>query len=94
MPIDLSFFRSETSQRIRAEGYAIGFAEGRVIGLAEGRIQGRARSILHILDRRAIAVPDDVRFRITTCLDGDRIDRWFDRCITATTITDLFSEGT
>ncbi|WP_406232292.1 hypothetical protein [Nocardia sp. NBC_01009] len=82
MPIDLSFFRSETSQRIRAEGYAIGFAEG------------RARSILHILDRRDIAVPDDVGFRITACRDHDQVDRWLDRCITATTITDLFSEET
>ncbi|MFD0363600.1 hypothetical protein ACFQZZ_19300 [Nocardia sp. GCM10030253] len=82
MSIDLSFFRSETSQRIRAEGRAI------------GRAEGRAKYILRILGQRGIALPDDIRDRITTCLDLDQLDRWFDRSFTATTITDLFIEET
>jgi len=53
MSVDLSFFRSETFQRLRAES----------------RAKGRAEDILLILDERGIEVPDDVRARITDCTD-------------------------
>ena len=59
MAADLSFFRSETSQRLRAEGRA------------EGEAKGEAKSVLRILDRRGIATTQEVIDRITACADPD-----------------------
>ena len=75
MAVDLSFFRSETSQRIRAEGEA----------------KGEAKSILRILDSRNIAIPDEVRHRIATCTDHDQLNQWLDRVVHIETIDDLFT---
>jgi hypothetical protein len=78
MTVDLAFFRSETSQRLRAEG----------------RAQGRAEDILRILERRDIETPDTVRDRVSSCTDLDTLDTWFDRALTATTAEDLFTGTT
>ncbi|MHA5049639.1 hypothetical protein [Streptomyces sp. SD15] len=58
----------------------------------EGRAENQASSILRLLERRGIPVPDDARTRITDCSDLDTLVRWFDRAITATRTEDLFSE--
>ncbi|MFD0363599.1 hypothetical protein ACFQZZ_19295 [Nocardia sp. GCM10030253] len=86
MTMDLSFFRSETSQRLRAEG----IEKGRAEGIAEGR----AEYILRNLYRRGIAVPEHARTRIQACTDQDQLDKWFDRSVTATAIADLFADET
>ncbi|WP_069166370.1 hypothetical protein [Nocardia altamirensis] len=75
MTIDLSFFRSETSNALRAEG----------------AFEARSKNIVRLLDRRGVNVPDTVRARILACRDGDRLDHWFDRAITATTVDELFT---
>jgi hypothetical protein len=72
MSVDLSFFRSETSQRLRAEG--------------------RVEDILMILDERGIEVPDDVRARITDCIDLEVLRTWLRRSLTVTTAGDLFTD--
>ncbi|MFI6490614.1 hypothetical protein [Streptomyces sp. NPDC050564] len=82
MSVDLSFFRSETSQRLRTEGRA----EAR----AEGRLQVRIEDILLVLGERRIEVSDDARERITACTDFDVLRTWLLRSITATTSEDLF----
>ncbi|WP_406137251.1 hypothetical protein [Streptomyces sp. NBC_01089] len=84
MAADLSFFRSETSQRLRAEG--------RAEGEARGEAQGEAKSVLRILDRRGIETDQAVIDRITTCADPDTLLNWLDRALTATTADDLFTE--
>ncbi|MFQ6329371.1 hypothetical protein ACLMAL_24990 [Nocardia sp. CWNU-33] len=80
MSMDLSFFRSETSQRLRAEGVEKGHAEGHAEGL------------LRVLDRRGIVTDDNARARIKACTDQDRLNTWLDRSLTATTIADLFAD--
>jgi len=74
MAVDLSFFRSETSQRLRAEGKA----------------EGKGEAILDVLAQRHIAVPAEARNRITTCTDHIQLTAWLTRAITIETITDLF----
>lgn len=86
MSIDLSFFRSETSQRLREEGRTVGLAEG----LAEGETKALARSILDILDVRSIPVPPDAHLRITSCDDQDVLRAWLRRSATATSVADVF----
>ncbi|MCF6523523.1 hypothetical protein [Streptomyces sp. JJ36] len=92
MAVDLSFFRSETSQRLRAEGRAEGHAEGHAEGRAEGHAEGRAQDILLLLERRGIDVPDEARQRIATCRDLDTLGSWFTRAVAATSADELFAE--
>jgi hypothetical protein len=80
MKTDLSFFRSETSQRLRAEGHE------------EGREEGLAAGVLLVLEKRGIDVPEDVRQRVTHCADPGTIDVWYERALTATTAEDLFRD--
>ncbi|MGR8008919.1 hypothetical protein [Streptomyces hypolithicus] len=88
MSVDLSFFRSETAQRLRSEGEATGEARGE----ARGEAKGLAKSIVVLLTQRGIDVPDDTRDRITTCTDLDTLGTWFTRAVTATSAEELFAE--
>lgn len=74
MTVDLSFFRSETSQRIRAEG----------------RVEGLAEAILRSLGARGIEVSSEVRARVESCPDPDVLRLWLDRSFTAGVAADLF----
>ncbi|WP_084494937.1 hypothetical protein [Nocardia shimofusensis] len=76
MSVDLSFFRSQTSQRIRDEG----------------RQEGRAEDIVRILQHRRIALTDNDRDRIRGCTDADTLTRWFDRALTAETAAEIFTD--
>jgi len=76
MSVDLSFFRSETSQRLRAEG----------------RAEGRAEDVLLILDTRGVEVSEAARERIASCTDLDALRTWLTRALTAETADDLFAE--
>ncbi|WP_149183938.1 hypothetical protein [Streptomyces sp. TRM49041] len=80
MAIPTSFFRSETSMLLRAEGRS------------EGRAEGRAEDILLILDARGIDTPQDARDRITGCTDLDTLGRWLRHAVTATTLDEVFAD--
>ncbi|WGD41355.1 hypothetical protein [Streptomyces cathayae] len=74
MAVDLSFFQSETAQRLRGEG----------------RIEGRTEDILRLLDGRGIEVSAEELERIAGCGDLDTLDVWFTRAITATSAAEVF----
>ncbi|MBF6177956.1 hypothetical protein [Nocardia otitidiscaviarum] len=76
MTVDLSFFRSETAQRLRDQARAAGLAEG----------------ILRILNRRGIDVPDESRERISMCTDLELLGVWLDRALCADNIADVFAD--
>ncbi|QNP64748.1 hypothetical protein [Streptomyces genisteinicus] len=80
--VDLSFYTSPISEEIREEG--------RARGRAEGRAEGEARSVLLVMERRGIDVPDDVRERISTCTDPDTLLEWLGRAVTATSAEEVF----
>ncbi|GAB4584227.1 RpnC/YadD family protein [Nocardia sp. IFM 10818] len=84
MTVDLSFFRSETSQRMRAEARSQGRAEGRAEGLAE--------AVLRMLDRRGLAVPRDMRDQIMSCTDSERLLAWLDKAVSVDSADDLFTD--
>ncbi|MEF9905753.1 hypothetical protein [Streptomyces sp. P9-A2] len=83
MAVDLSFFQSETAQRLRAEG--------RVEGRDEGRVEGRVEDILRLLDGRGVEVSEGERERIAGCGDLGVLDVWFMRAITATSAAEVFA---
>lgn len=58
----------------------------------EGKAEGKAESILSVLEKRGIPVPENTRDRIISCTDLDTLTLWFDRSLTATTVEDLFAE--
>lgn len=104
MSVDLSFYRSRTSQRLRAEGRTQGRAEGReegrleglaeghLEGLQKGRLQDVVEKILRLLETRGVPFSAHDKQRIQACTDLERLNRWFDRAIAATDITDVFAE--
>jgi predicted transposase YdaD len=61
-------------------------------GLARGRAEGRAEDVLRILDARGMAVTDEVRQRILTCTDIATLDRWFDRALKASTLSNVLGD--
>ncbi|MGY1998940.1 hypothetical protein [Streptomyces rochei] len=73
-PVDLSFFQSETAQRLRAEG----------------RAEGRAEDVLLLLERRGVEVSEEERARIAGCTDMGVLDAWFVRAITASSVAEVF----
>lgn len=74
MAVDLSFFRSETSQRLRAEG----------------RAEGRAEDIVLLLEQRGVPVAEEARRRISECREPDVLEAWFTRAVTATSTEAVF----
>ncbi|MET8173121.1 hypothetical protein [Streptomyces clavifer] len=89
MAVDLSFFRSETSQRLRAEGRA----EGKTEGLAEGKTEGLAEAVVRVLERRGVFVGRDVSDRIHRCTDTCVLDEWLARALSVTVAEDLFTDA-
>ncbi|WP_157431795.1 hypothetical protein [Actinomadura hibisca] len=72
-------FQSEYAQQLREEGRE------------EGRLEGEARSVLRVLDRRSVRVPDSVRAQILSCEDEETVQNWLDRALTANSVEDLFT---
>ncbi|MGD0525624.1 MAG: hypothetical protein ABSE49_10790 [Polyangiaceae bacterium] len=58
----------------------------------QGKAEGKAEAVLAVLAARQIAVPDEIRARITACADVAILDRWLARAITALAAADVVSE--
>ena len=61
-------------------------------GLEKGRLRGRAEGVLRILAARGVHVGDEAQQLILTCADMATLDRWFDRALNATTLSDVLGE--
>ncbi|HYO67961.1 MAG TPA: Rpn family recombination-promoting nuclease/putative transposase [Archangium sp.] len=73
-------------------GVQKGLAIGREEGREEGLLRGRAEDILRILTVRRVHVDEAARQRILTCSDVATLDRWFDRSLNATTLSDVLDD--
>ena len=54
--------------------------------------EGEAQSVLKVLQARGLAVPDDVRERILAQKDPERLDRWLEKAIVASSATEVVDE--
>ncbi|HZI07129.1 MAG TPA: Rpn family recombination-promoting nuclease/putative transposase [Archangium sp.] len=63
-------------------------------GLEQGRAQGRAEDVLRILAARGLLVSEQARQRILSCTDVALLDRWFDRALTAPSLSEVLRELT
>ena len=61
--------------------------------LDQGHLRGVRQMMLQLLDKR-FSVPEDIRKQVEECTDIDKIDAWFDRAITATSLEEVFAECT
>ncbi|MEU5419495.1 hypothetical protein ACFY1P_28450 [Streptomyces sp. NPDC001407] len=77
----------EGEEKGRAEGRAEGCAEG----LAQGRASERALMVLRVLRNRDIAVPPEIRERVSGCKDLDTLERWLDRAFIVSEADEIFS---
>ncbi|MFF7903302.1 hypothetical protein ACIP4X_12120 [Streptomyces sp. NPDC088817] len=56
----------------------------------KGKAEGEAKGVLRVLEVRGLPVSDDIRERITSCTDLDRLADWLDRSGTVERTEDLF----
>ncbi|MFI6937024.1 hypothetical protein [Streptomyces sp. NPDC050287] len=78
------FWRHPLAEQVREEG--------REEGRREGRAQERAEGVLRVLRWRQIGVPDEVRDRVLSSTDLDRLETWLDRSYQVTDASELFAE--
>ncbi len=52
--------------------------------------QGMARAVLHLLDTRGIAVPEETREHVIGCRDVAVLDEWLRRALKAESVEDVF----
>jgi len=81
--------RDEGRAQGRDEGRAQGRDEGRAQGRDEGRAEEAARNLLTVLRVRGIAVPDVARERILAERDPERLERWVERAVVATSLAEV-----
>jgi len=69
-----------------------GVQQGRDEGLKAGRDEGLKEALLFLLHARGIEVPRATREQILGEKDHARLQRWFERAATATSLADVFKE--
>ncbi|MGW4635225.1 hypothetical protein [Nocardia sp. NPDC004415] len=86
MATDLSFFRSESAQRLREQGREEGLEQGREQGLALG-VQ---RALSTVLTGRGIELSAAQRTLLTETTDLDQLNAWLAQALTANSADELF----
>jgi len=66
--------------------------EGHAEGRAEGRAETRADAVLTVLRVRGIAVPEAARKRILAEKDLHRLERWHEKAIVATSLSEVLND--
>ncbi len=69
-----------------------GLEQGLQQGRQEGLTQGRAEALLRILTARGVQVDEVARQRILACTDLTTLDRWLDRALNATTLSEVVDD--
>ena len=73
-------------------GIEQGIEQGLEQGIEQGRVQAKAEGILKILDARQLKPTKDQRGQVTAATDLAKLDRWFDRALTADTAAEVFAD--
>lgn len=75
-------------------GKAEGKAEGLTEGLSEGQIRAKRDAIAMILRERKLDMPHSVAAKIEACRDGERLDEWLRRALTASSASATLEKPT
>jgi hypothetical protein len=66
--------------------------QGRTEGRTEGRAEQAARAVLTVLRVRRLEVRDEARERILAETDPERLERWHERALVASSLDEVFAE--
>jgi hypothetical protein len=61
-------------------------------GLEQGHLQTKREDLLKVLDLRGLRPTEEQRAQVNASTDLARLDRWFERSLTAETATDIFTD--
>ncbi|MFD7920650.1 hypothetical protein ACFV3R_15670 [Streptomyces sp. NPDC059740] len=81
MALDLSFFTSDTSMRLREEGRA------------EGRVWEVADAVLRVLAVRGVEVSAQTEERVRSCKELEVLHAWLKRALEVSTAAELLAES-
>ncbi len=85
-------YGEELIEQGRQQGLARGREEGLAQGLQRGLTRGRAEDVLRVLSARGVHADEQARQRILTCTDVATLDRWFERSLNATTLSEVLDD--
>ncbi|MCX4243676.1 hypothetical protein [Paraliomyxa miuraensis] len=54
--------------------------------------EGMTRMLEQLLDLRGLSLTHELRERLAGCQDENQLLQWFDRAVTATSITEIFDD--
>jgi predicted transposase YdaD len=74
------------------QGLERGLQQGREEGREEGLARARAEDVLRILTGRGVPLDEAARQRILACTDVAMLDRWFDRALKASTLSEVLDD--
>ncbi|MFY0572715.1 hypothetical protein ACN28E_54040 [Archangium lansingense] len=80
------------AEEMMEKGLQKGLQRGLAKGREEGRLRERAEAVLRILTARGVHADEAARQRILSCTDGATLDRWFDRALNATTLSEVLND--
>jgi hypothetical protein len=81
--------RREMEGLMKGYEYQSDFAKKYV---AEGRAEEAAGNLLSVLRVRGITVPDAIREHILAQKDPERLERWLEKAVVATLVTEVIDE--
>lgn len=70
----------------------IGVDQGREEGREEGAAETKAQDVLKVIDARELKPTREQRAMVTADAGLDKLNRWFDRALTAATAADIFQD--
>jgi hypothetical protein len=85
-------YQSPFAKKYVAQGHTEGLTEGLTKGRTEGRTEEAARNLLTVLRARGLAVPDAVRERILAQQDPERLERWLEKAVVASSVAAVLDE--
>ncbi|MCX4243677.1 hypothetical protein [Paraliomyxa miuraensis] len=60
--------------------------------IAEGQTKGMASMLEQLIDMRGLSLTHELRERLAGCQDENLLLRWFERAVTATSLTEIFDD--
>ncbi|MGH3295272.1 MAG: hypothetical protein ACRDP7_26100 [Trebonia sp.] len=76
----------------RAEGRQEGREEGRELGITEGAISAKIGALMKVLGSRQLRPTKKQLGQVAQCTDLAKLDRWFERSLTAETAAEVFND--
>jgi predicted transposase YdaD len=82
-------FMRTMEEVLKERGHRQGWIEGEARGEAKGEAKGLAKAVLRLLAARGLHVDDASRERIQGCMDVATLERWLDRSLSATQLSEV-----